>query len=58
MITGGYSYLDSTEVLDTEGGKVTMASPVNSKRAGHGIGVVTMNGKDRLAVFGGSNGRK
>ena len=30
MITGGYSddYLDSTEILDTEGGSVTMASPM------------------------------
>ena len=34
-----------------------MASPMNSKRAGHGIGVVTINGKDRLAVFGGFDGR-
>ena len=60
MVTGGYgySYLDSTEVLDTEGGSVTMASPINTERAGHGMGVVTINGKDRLAVFGGYDGRK
>ena len=60
MITGGYSdgYLDSAEVLDTEGGSVTMASPLNSKRAGHGISVVTINGKDRLVVFGGYYGGK
>ena len=35
MITGGYNddVLDSTEILDTEGGSVTMiASPMNSKR--------------------------
>ena len=60
LITGGYSdgYLDvdSTELLDIEGGSVTMASPMNSNRAGHGIGVVTINGKDRLAVFGGYDG--
>ena len=55
MITGG-GYLDSTEMLDTEDGSVTMASPMNSKRAGHGMGVVTINGEERLAVFGGSNG--
>ena len=59
MLTGGYDngYLDSTEILDTEGGKVTMVSSMNSKRAGHGIGVVTINGEDRLAVFGGFDGR-
>ena len=34
MITGGYSddCHDSTEVLDTEDGSITMASPMNSKR--------------------------
>ena len=30
-----------------------MASPMNSKRVSHGVGVVTINGEDRLAVFGG-----
>ena len=60
MITGGYSdgSLDSTEVLDTEDGSVTMASPMNSKRTNHGMGVVTINGEERLAVFGGSDGRR
>ena len=60
MITGGYSddYLDSTEILDTEDGSVTMASPMNSIRASHGIGVVTINGEDRLAVVGGYDGNK
>ena len=59
MITGGYSdgSLDSTEILDTDSGSVTMASPINSKRAGHGMGVFTINGKDRLAVFAGFDGR-
>ena len=58
MITGGYNadYLDSTEILDTEDGSVTMASPMNSKRAGHGMGVVTINGEERLAVLGGFDG--
>ena len=56
MITGGYDagcWLDSTEILDTEDGSVTMASPMNSKRSSHGMGVVTINGEERLAVFGG-----
>ena len=60
MITGGhcnFNDLDSTEILDTEGGSVTMASPMNSKRAAHGIGIITVNGEDRLAVVGGSDGR-
>ena len=58
MITGGNDdFLDSAEILDTENGSVTMASPMNSKRFGHGMGVVTINGKYRLAVFGGHNGR-
>ena len=55
MITGGFN--DSTEILDTEDGSVTMANPMNSKRTHHGIGVVTINGGRRLAVFGGYNGR-
>ena len=35
-----------------------MAMKMVSKRYHHGMGVVTINGKDRLAVFGGYNGRK
>ena len=62
MITGGYTFsegtwLDSTQILDTEGGSVTMGSPMNSRRSGHGMSVVTINEKDRLAVFGGFDGR-
>ena len=60
MITGGYSdygYLDSAEVLDTKDGSVTMASPMTSKRYGHGIGVVTINGENKLAVYGGYDGK-
>ena len=57
MITGGCILgrlpITSTEVLDTEDGSVTMASPMNSKRVDHGMGVLTIKGEDRLAVFGG-----
>ena len=58
MITGGYirSFLDSTEIIDTENGHVTLASPMNYKRACHGMGVIKVNGEDRLAVFGGKGG--
>ena len=63
MIAGGiqrnpdYSriYLDSTEILDTEDGSISMASPLNSKRSDHGMGVLTIDGEDKLAVFGGES---
>ena len=56
MITGGYSYgyLDSAEILDTEDGSVTKASPMNTKRHTHGMDIVSINGEDRLAVYGGN----
>ena len=59
IITGGYDngYLDATEILDIEDRKVTMAGPMNTKRDLHGMGVVTINGKDKLAAFGGYDGR-
>ena len=47
---------DSTEILDPEDGSVTMASPLKSKRFYHGMGVVTINGENRVTVFGGSDG--
>ena len=57
MITGGmnekFDHLDSSEILDTEDGSVIMASPMNYPRCNHGMGVITVNGEDRLAVFGG-----
>ena len=57
MITGGYGngVLDSAEMIDTEDGIVTIASPMNSERNSHGIGIVTVNGEDRVTVFGGYN---
>ena len=60
MITGGRSdqYQDSSEVLDIENESVTMASQMKSKGTGHGMGVVTINGENRLAVFGGNDGIK
>ena len=33
-----------------------MASPMNSKRFAHGLGVITIDGEVRLAAFGGSEG--
>jgi len=52
MITGG-AY---TEILDTKNGSVTIASPMKSNRNNHGMGIITNNGEDRLAVFGGYDG--
>ena len=66
MITGGEGYdpyanegygsivsLNSTEIIDTEDGSITMGNPMNFKRNMHGMGVVTINGINRLVVFGG-----
>ena len=50
MIIGGLGCL---EILDTENGSVTKGSPMNSKAFGQGIGIVTINGEERLAGFGG-----
>ena len=61
MITGGignYFFNNSTEIYNTEDGTITKASPMNFERYGHGMGVITINGEDRLAVFGGCNGRQ
>ena len=49
--------LDCTEIIDTENGSITMASSMNSNRVDHGMGVVTINGENKLAVFGGWDGR-
>ena len=64
MITGGELIstnkakpLKSTEIIDTVDGSVYMASPMKFKRVSHGMGTITINGEDRLAVFGGFNGR-
>ena len=61
IITGGYDYHDdmvltnSTEILDTENGTVTVSNPMKVRRADHGIGILTVNDEDRVAVFGGRN---
>ena len=58
MITGGYKSkfclaLDSTEILDIEDGSVTMACSMNSRRADHGMGVITINGEEKMVLIGG-----
>ena len=61
IITGGKDYtsfLDSSEILDTSDRSINMGSKLNSKRRFHGMGVITINGKDKLAVLGGHDGKK
>ena len=54
MITGGkYDSSRSTEIFDTENESITLAGEMNFERKDHGIGVLTINDQDRLAVFGG-----
>ena len=62
MITGGHYYTDHyytghslncVEILDTEDESVTLASPMKSKRLSHGMGIITVNGEDKVAAFGG-----
>ena len=60
IITGGFdtdrnSKTNSTEILDLDKGTITMGSPMNFHRACHGIGIVTIDDEDKLAVFGGKN---
>ena len=40
------------QIIDTKEEKITMTSP-KSKRFEYGMGIVTINGEDRLAMFGG-----
>ena len=55
IITGGMG-LKSTEIFDTENYSITKEqNQMNVGRSHHGIGVVTINDEDRLAVFGGMN---
>jgi len=65
MVTGGIAYgysseygypdLDVSEIIDVENGSVNVAEPMNAKRADHGIGVIAINGEERLVVLGGDN---
>ena len=56
IITGGkseFSVEKSTEILDLEDGSIICGNSMNIPRAFHGIGVITINDEDKLAVFGG-----
>ena len=59
MIIGGFTtsvnsdISDSTEIIDVENRNVTKGPSMNSKRANHGIGVLIIEGHERVVVFGG-----
>ena len=55
IVTGGYD-MSSTEIIDTDDGSITMASPMRGRRHDHGIGIVTVNDVDKVSVFGGYRG--
>ena len=59
MITGGMDsyngYLYSAEIIDIDDGNVTLAAPLNNRRSSHGMGVVHINGENKLIVFGGQD---
>ena len=61
IITGGYNrnskqfpeFLCSTEIIDVENKSICMGSTMNYRRSQHGIGILTIKGEKKLAVFGG-----
>ena len=56
MISGGYNtgvYLTVTEVLDVTTGSISNGPAMNINRGNHGSGIISVDGEDRLAVFGG-----
>ena len=56
MVTGGYifpNYFKSTEIIDVEKRSVTKGPSMNSRRFCHGIGVLNIEGHERVVVFGG-----
>ena len=61
LLTGGIvlensrSYDNSFEIINIETGTVTLCSPMNIKRACHGIGTFNIKNQPRISVFGGIN---
>ena len=58
IVTGGYffsdgAYFDTTEIIDVKTRNVTEGPSMNSKRGGHGIGILNIEGMERVVVFGG-----
>ena len=64
IITGGlagglFDYLDSTEIIDIDGRKLTLRNGpfMNDRRDNHGMGIVSKNDTPTMIVFGGRNSR-
>ena len=55
LVTGGWA-LDSTEIIDITTQSITNASPLNTRRYLHGIGVMTVGKEEKIVVLGGNDG--
>ena len=61
LVTGGCNDTYTSrcvEMIDIEDESVTFVGELTTKRAGHGIGTLKINGEEKLAVFGGSDIKK
>ena len=67
LVTGGLNEdgeadsADMTEILTIkDSGDIIaeMSTPMNTKRYGHGMGLLTIHGEERIAVIGGVDGNK
>ena len=62
LVTGGHSgpknciREKSVEIINIETGNVTLGSPLNFKRVGHGMGILYIKNQPKIAVFGGYTG--
>merc|ERR1711976_647643 len=51
-IDSDFEEQDTSEILNLEDNTITLGNPMNIKRIAHGMAVITIDNKDRLAVFG------
>ena len=54
LITGGFNggTLDTTEIIDIPTLSVTNAAQMKSKRYEHGMGIMTIDGEEKVVAFG------
>ena len=59
LVTGGHSGPNncirekSVEIINIQTGNVTLSSPLNVYRVGHGMGILNIKNQPKIAVFGG-----
>ena len=53
---GGNNWLKSTEVIELSSWVSKRAGDLNIQRVAQGMGIVDINGKSKLIVFGGTDG--